>query len=192
MFAQDMTDQMTSQEALNTLKNGVLVIRLDMQKNKIEHLKEKIANESLDSTSLANYKTKLVKLTDERARYKQNFIKSFDVYYNFSEVCFIESQDFKIFQEGDFSYCTDDQITSLEDSNYLVLLKGSRDSHWIIRDRDLKPIKGRFPDEIKRAIAPWHAFSLVFEEYNLNRFNKMAEKLNEKFLVYELENKKEE
>ena len=135
--------------AIKSLSNGVLVVRLDMQKNKIEAYKTSVASGKLKAKDAERMQSNLAEIENERKAYKENVMKAFTENYSFSKIAFIENDEFKAFRLGNLVNIDADEETKKQLSsgeNIFYLIKGRTDAQWIIVDQDFKRPSSPFPN----------------------------------------------
>jgi|GEM_PF-770877 len=182
--------QLTSRESLKALQNGVLVVRLDMQKNKMEAYQNTIDSGNLSEKDKNSMKSKLSVLESDRLLYKRNVIKAFSENYLFSKIVFIENQNFKRFINGENIEIEgdNDAIALLKKTEHLFyLIKGNSDSQWLIVNEDFKKPPSPFPSKFSQG--PFYKFLMIlsprrsiYYETQLNAAQKVNKKLNQRLM----------
>lgn len=180
--------QLTAKESLTALQNGVLVVRLDMQKNKIDAYQQAIDSGKLSAKDFDSMNSKLAELQKDRIQYKNNVIKAFSENYLFSKVVFIENQDFKNFINGEdvkIEGREADRSLLKTSENIYYLIKGNSDSQWIIVNQDFK--RPAFPSKFSQS--PFYKFLLLLSPGKASSYESQvnaAKKVNEKLFERQL------
>jgi hypothetical protein len=182
---------LTSSESINALNKGVLVIRLDMQQNKIEAYKASISSGNLSEKDLIKMEENLQEIKTERKKYKEAVKEAFSEHYNYSKLVFIENQNFKAFLDGTKVKIEgeDDAIDLINKTeNLFYLIKGRNDGHWIIVNEDFKRPPSPFPSSFSLS-GFTNFFDLLIgkKSYSLANQIKLAKKINKK--LYSLDSK---
>ena len=87
----DAQDALTPSDQLEQLKEGVLIVRLDMKNNIKKAYQEMLDKMGRNDSQYSRTKEKLDSLNIQRLRYKQNVKEAMKSYYNFSDYCLIEN-----------------------------------------------------------------------------------------------------
>jgi len=178
----------TASESINSLKNGVLVVRLDMQKNKIEAYEKSMSSSTISEDNKLKTEGDYKKLIKERETYKQSVIDAFSTTYNFSQIVFIENQHFKDFLNGNHEKIEGDQNAKekLKSSNdVFFLIKGRNDGQWIIVDKEFKRPSSPFPSSFGfSGFKNFFDFLIGSDAHSLSNQTKLAQKANDKLLRY--------
>ncbi len=177
-FSQQKT---TAGDLITNLKNGAAIVRLYMNKPKIDILNKSIND---GKTSLESKKTLQNMLDEHRAdrnEYVHRVIKAFKENYTFSKVYFMYDYDHKKLKEGIKSGIflndqgiQDPSIVLLED-HFLIFARGNNDDSIIISQLNGEEMPKEFPVTYKRSII--NLFSMVFSTDKLGDF---VGKLNQK------------
>ena len=178
---------LTSSESIKALQEGVLVVRLDMQQNKIEAYESSISAGNLSEKDLARMEENLQELLTERKIYKKAVMKSFSDNYIYSKLVFIENQNFKAFLEGDVVKVEgeEDALNLLKETeNLFYLIKGRNDWHWIIVNEDFKRPPSPFPNSFGLSgITNFFDLLVGKKSYSLDNQIKLAKKVNKKLYL---------
>ena len=175
---------------ISRLKESVLLVRLDMKTSKQEAYQEIIDN-AKDDNKKSIYEEKLAELIKERDTYSENVIKAFERHYIFSDVYFIEGQDFREVLEGknNSAFRKDkSQVTLPED--YLLLIKGDDDTHWILVEKDLSPLPNGIPSEFDLGIKKILDVLVGKDNFALENMEKVVKKIEKKLSKYYFKAKK--
>lgn len=171
-------------DQIKSLKEGVLIVRLDMKNNVKNAYQEMLDNTDRNYSQDSRIKDKLDSLNIQRVRYKKNVQDAMKKHYKFSDYCLIENQNMDFFLNGDESVleCGDGII--LDDRDYFYLIKGDRDSHWIIVDTKFARPSSPFPSSHDLGIKKFFDFLLGKNNFSGDNMNKVIEKMNERLVKY--------
>ena len=129
---------------IQRLKEGLLIIRLDMQKNKIKAFEDVLAKSRLSEKEYMRTKDRLDDLISERKEYAENLKAAVLNKYHFSNYCFLESQLGSDFLNGDSSVLECPNQTNFKDlteDDIFFLVKGDEDTHLILTDYDFRRLQ---------------------------------------------------
>ncbi len=171
----------TSSELIENLKNGAAVVRLYMNKPKVDMLQKSINDERTGANEKMALQKMLNEHQEDRAAYVQRTIKAFNDNYNFSKVYFMYDYDQKKLKEGvklgiflNESGNLDPSIV-LNEEHLLIFGRGSNDDSVVISQLNGEEMPKEFPTTYKRSVI--HLFSFVFSKDKLGNF---VGKLNQK------------
>ena len=173
---------------IQRLKEGLLIIRLDMQKNKIEAYEDVLAKSRLTEKEYERIKGKLEDLKRERKDYARNVRTAAKGLYKFSSFCFLESQDGQIFLNGDSSVLECPNAISMEDlttDDIFFLVKGDEDTHLILTDYNFRRLQ-TVPSSYNIGFTRVMNLLSGRENYHIEKMSKMFQsldtKLNKKYM----------
>lgn len=197
-FAQAPADPAQS---IRELKDGVLVVRLRTQSNKISRLKEYIAKEPSDSPAASRLAAQLKETEEEVATENRLLAMAFRETYQFSEVLFVadtlapllkEQDPGEIFLDADLS---PEPSLSLGQRPFLVAGMGTasysdaaagNDESLVVYDRHFNRMEKPFP-----SYSSVTAISLLLkritrteEDVQVFHYRKMVSRLNRKLGQY--------
>ena len=170
---------------ISKLKEGTLVVRLDMKYSKVAAYQDMLLQESLSEKERIKTIEKLEKLKTERSIYKLNVMNAFEKAYTFSSVAFIENTYFNDYVDsGDLSkietkYGSKNGIEKGRDVYYLI--QGEHETHWIVCDAHLKKVKSPFPSEHDLGLKKFLDFIVGKENYSMENMIKVVAKMNDRF-----------
>ena len=174
-----------AEEYIYNLKNGATIVRLYMNKPKMDVLKKSINDPSLSKEKQVKLKKQLDDHVIERQDYVIKTIHAFDSIYDFSNVYYIYDYDQKRFTSGERSNIfvgidgeIDNKRTMMEE-NYLFLGRGGNDESFVFFQPDGKPMPNSFPDRYSPNII--QGIVGIFYSDKLGRY---IYKLNEKLHNY--------
>ena len=156
----------------------MLVVRLDMKKNREQTYLEMLEQAEPGSKNHTTITAKLDELIDERQRYKHSVIRAMKDHYSFSKYCFIENQNIEQFMNGDetvLEWTLDPEPVNSQ--NCFYLLKGDRDSHWIISDFKFKALKHPFPSSHDLGVKKFFDFLAGKENFDYENLSKVFSKM---------------
>lgn len=182
----DAQDALTPFDQLEQLKEGVLIVRLDMKNNIKKAYQEMLDKMGRNDSQYSRTKEKLDSLNIQRLRYKQNVKEAMKSYYNFSDYCMIENQNMDFFLNGDESVLECNPAMDLDNRDFFYLIKGDRDSHWIIVDTKFARLSSPFPSSHDLGIKKFFDFLLGKNNFSGDNMNKVIEKMNERLMKYYL------
>jgi hypothetical protein len=171
----------TSIQKIEELKNGVALVRLYMNKPKVDMLQKTINDDKTDTNTKASLKRTLDAHIADRNNYKMKVIKAFTEKYNFSKVFFMYDYDQKKLKEGIKSgYFLDnngevDPSISIENKSFLIFGRGNNDETVVISQLSGEPLPKGFPVDYKPSILG--IFNAVFPKDKLGNY---ISKLNKK------------
>ncbi len=180
-------EQNSETENINALKDGILVVRLDMKQNVLEAYQSVMDAQDKDSKDYKRAKENYDRLSDERQRYKENVIKAMNLHYRFSAHCFIENQNMDSFISGDATVLEiPDAYQDIDIANTEVffLIKGDEDSHWIICDRDFKRVPHPFPSSHNLGIKRLFDFFGKKDNFSMSNLTKVVTKMDFRLTEY--------
>lgn len=132
----------------NRLKEGLLIVRLDMKTNVIESYEDVLQNSNLSEKEYKRTEEKLKEVKAGRKKYKENFKEAMEGHYYFSDYCFLESNDVKEYLQGNHELlqCPKEiDFEALSENQIFFLIKGKVDSHMIIADNNFDQLPYPFP-----------------------------------------------
>ena len=148
----------TAEQAIQDLKNGALIVRLQSKNNKIQKLEELIASPEVSASKKEQLRKELTATIDDRNRYNIELVTAITDLYSFSQVYFMydtASISLKngtrngIFLNANMEY---DPGITLKEDHFFVLRTGTTDSSTttglsalVIMDDKLKDMKRPFP-----------------------------------------------
>lgn len=186
-------DQLNSGECLHLLKEGALLIRLDMKTRTIEAYQEELKNNSLSDKYRESTKKRLDDLIEGRASYKKIVQKAFGDYYNFSKVYFIENQHLVKFKNNEESLAFDKDgiyVGPQDIGEHFIMVQGINDHNWIIQTKNFETLPAGFPDEYNSGIKRILNLFTGVKDANQEDMNKVAIKINERLHKAFLKQKK--
>jgi hypothetical protein len=178
LFSQQNT---TAGELIANLKNGAAVVRLYMNKPKVDMLTKSIKDDKTNESYRKAAQKMLDKHQSDRAIYVQQVIKAFTEKYTFSKVYFMYDYDQKKLKEGVKSGIflngkgLKDSTIVLKESHFLIFGRGHNDESIIISQLNGEEMPKEFPVTYKRSIVD--LFSFIFPNDKLGNF---VAKLNQK------------
>jgi len=93
--------QMTSNEAIDLLKNDGLVVRVNCHNTQLDTMKSLLKSESVSELKKAKLKLRIESLESESRRKASLLMQSFEDHFNFCEVYFVPDHLFKQFTNGE-------------------------------------------------------------------------------------------
>jgi len=146
--AQLLDSKFTYYKSLYEISKAPLVIRLNMKKRTIAAYEKILANPRLSENEKIRTATMLDKLKINREQYKTVVMKAFDRHFTFTDVLFIENQNFPKLrkEEGGLLFNSDYEILDSIPNNYYVLIQGEHDLEWKLVDKNLNDLKSNIFD----------------------------------------------
>lgn len=169
-----------SNSNINSLKKGVLIVRLDMQKNKINAYEKSLATKKLSEKDEKRMRKNLEALINERKIYMENVINSFKELYTFSQIAFIENHEFKKFIDGENVDIIGNQETKAliaTRENLFYLIKGRHDAEWIIVNKEFKRPAHPFPNAFGIGLKKFVDLFTGEKNYSAKNQTKIARKI---------------
>jgi hypothetical protein len=177
-------------ELIENLKNGAAIVRLYVNKPKVDLLQKSINDSRTPEAEKKELEKILADHQLDRELYVKHVIKAFKENYTFSKVYFMYDYDQKKLKDGvrsgiflDENGRLDNSIT-LEEQHFLIFGRGNNDDIILISQLNGEPLPSEFPASYKRSI--FSIFSFVFSTDKLSDY---VEKLNgklKKFYVKKL------
>lgn len=170
---------------IQLLKEGVLVVRLDMKNTTIEAYEKMLTSSSLTTKDKKDIENKISELKMERLLYKKNVSEAFNSNYHFSDIAFVESQFFKSFITGDLSNveATHETVNKISTTqNLFYLIQDGSEGKWAIVNKSFK--KPNFPNTFTLGFKSVVNFILGRKSYSLENQLRLAEKVNTKLNNY--------
>lgn len=168
-------------ELIENLKNGAAIVRLYVNKPKVDMLQKSINDARTPEAEKMALEKILADHQLDRELYVKRVIKAFKENYNFSKVYFMNDYDQKKLKDGvrsgiflDENGRLDSSI-KLEEQHFLIFGRGNNDETIHISQLSGEPMPSEFPTSYKRSI--FNFFSYVFSTDKLSDYVK---KLNEK------------
>jgi hypothetical protein len=155
VFAQETS----SKEIIKNLKNGAAIVRLYMNKPKVDFLKKAIDSDKVSEKDKAAFKKNLEYHLKDRETYKSKVIKTFSQYYDFSKLYFIHDYDAKKLIEGtkDGIFLNQngevDPSITLTESHSFIFGRGNNDKTVILSNIDGSSLPKDFPVTHNRSLA---------------------------------------
>ncbi len=185
VISQDV--QNTGSSKIEMLKNGVLIVRLDMKQNSLDAYQDMLSQTNVEDKNYIVLKDRIEELKLERLTYKENVMEAMKHTYNFSHFCFIESQAVHKFLAGDYSVliCLEEEaIEMIENGNYFFLVKGDEDTHWIVVDKLFNKLDYPFPNSHNIGFMRLIDFIIGGNNYSLKNQSKVFSKMNIRFIKF--------
>ncbi|MFK7935171.1 MAG: hypothetical protein AB8G22_16790 [Saprospiraceae bacterium] len=199
--AQNTTKQATlerAENAIRTLSDGILVVRLQSNQKKIKALEDLVENKKMSARNLKNLNRELEETKINTKEKNSLLMKSFADNYNFSDVLFMYDYDTEKLltaeQEGYFlgKDLIVDAKLSLNDNNFLTLRFGTTDlattsgvEGMIITDQELKDLDIPFPYAYKEG-GFMYVFDKLFDGKNAagRNYPRIIARMNKKLKKY--------
>ena len=178
-------------EAIKTLKDGYLLVRLTSDKRKIEELERQVAAYPSDR----KLSKKLANTIAYRIEFNEKLKEGFEEHYDFSKVLYFHDYDAKKLLAGDRrgiflneSFEVDPDI-SLGTEDFLVLSEGSAGDSgieaYIVHDSKMDPLEKPFPYYYRRN----DFFKVIFSVFDsksakYRNHTKVVKDINESFLNF--------
>lgn len=165
------------------IKEGLLIVRLDMKTSVIDTYKEVVENPNLTVKERQRAEKKLLELSEGRKAYKANFEEAMKNHYSFSDYCFLESKNVKSFYGGDHSTleCPSEvDLDNLSEDYIFFLIKGKTDSHLIITDYALAPIAYPFPSSYNIGVKRLFDFFAKRDNFSIENLSKTIYKMQDR------------
>lgn len=166
---------------IEQIKNGIIVVRLDMQINKIEAYQKIIDNPNISEKERNKTLKFMAEVTNEREAYKNNVIEAFSNTINFTNCVFIENQKFRTLLKGSSEYLEGEEYILNQinaGTKMFFLIQGDSESQWILTDKNLNrvnpPLKSKFDIGFRKFLDMFAGK----KRYNINNMNKVASKIN--------------
>ena len=183
-FAQ--SNKKAAWEHIEELKNGVLLVRLQTSKKKIDLLKQ---NSDLE-------KAEAVKKKQESEN--KSIMAAFNDYFDFCNVYFFYSENSKSIRQGDFAHLFDGQKKPVKNLGsdkvyyvsytYVVFdteFNSSNNKYMVIMDKDFKQLKKPFPYYLSARQFDYSPdLNSYLKEKEMNRFDIEIYTLNQRLLNY--------
>lgn len=201
MAAQNTTKEAAkarAQQAIETLKDGLLVVRLTSNQKKINKLEELIATKDISARNRQNLEQELANTLAQTKARNILLMEKFRALYNFSDVLFMYDTDTdKLLAKQESGYFLNKKLEvssslSLQESPFLILRFGTTDrattagiEGMIITDSELKDLNPPFPYAYKEG-GFMFVFDKVFDpqEAAVRNYPRIIEKLNIKLKKY--------
>lgn len=174
-----------SEEYIYGLKSGATVVRLYMNKPKMDVLAKAINNPALSEDKKKELQKQLDQHITERKAYINKTINAFDSIYDFSNVYFIFDYDQKRFQNGErknIFVSEEGEISSritMKENFYLLLGRGGNDETFIFYQPDGREMPTDFPDRYNANI-----FQGIIGLFKKDKLGNYIHRLNEKLHLY--------
>jgi hypothetical protein len=174
----------SAEDYIQKLKSGALLVRLYMNKPKIDLMESNLSNPNINENKKNKIKKLLKSHIEDRLAYKTKVISIFKSEYQFSKVFFIHDYDYKKFLNGEKGLLLNekgeyDNALNL-DSNFLLGTRGDNDNTIIILQKSGDEMPKSFPSRyVRNAITG--LISLFDNKDNLKDY---VSKLNKKLENY--------
>ncbi len=184
-FSISIIAQTTANDMIINLKKGAAVVRLYMNKPKIDMLKKTIDDKDTDIELRENLRKTLKDHLKDRESYKKNVISAFKRNYNFSKVYFMNDYDIGLLKSGEkkgYFLNDDGEIDGeivLNEDFFLIFGKGRNDDEIEISQINGQEMPYAFPKTYNRSVID--IFSFIFSK---NKLDNYVEKLNDKLDRY--------
>ncbi len=138
-----------AENAIKTLKNGVLIVSIPSNYNKITNLKKMVA--TTDGREEVRFKNILQTTIDETQKTARDIVSSMDSVYRFSPVLYMYDTAAPALKKGIITNCfldkslNPDPNLSLNGRPYLVFKKNPFEDNWLVTDADLEVLQPPFP-----------------------------------------------
>lgn len=187
-----------AEQAIELLKDGLLVVRLTSNHKKINKFKELIAAKDISERNRKKLQSELENTLAETKAKNILLMEKFRELYNFSDVLFIYDTDTEKLlakQESGYFLNKDLEVSpnlSLQESPFLILRFGTTDrattagiQGMIITDSELNDLHPPFPYAYKEG-GFMFVFDKVFDpqEAAVRNYPRMIEKMNVKLKKY--------
>jgi hypothetical protein len=165
LTAQEKTTS-SAQEEINNFKNGAAVVRLYMNKPKVDLLKKSIAG-AVNNQEKRDLENMLSTHLSEREAYKSKVIEAFSKNFKFTKLYFINDYDIVRLKNGERSglflnYKGDlDPSITMDADHYLIFARGQNDNQIELIKPDNQPLPTSFPTKYNRNIGSM--FKLIFQ-----------------------------
>ena len=174
-----------SEEYIYGLKSGATIVRLYMNKPKMDVLAKAINNPAVSVDKKKELQKQLEQHKTERKAYINKTINAFDSIYDFSNIYFIFDYDQKRFQNGERKNIfvgeegeINSQIT-MKETFYLLLGRGGNDETFVFYQPDGKEMPVDFPDRYSANIIQG-----IIGLFKKDKLGNYIFRLNEKLHTY--------
>ncbi len=182
-----------SQQAINDLKNGVLVVRLKTGNNKLRALQRVALSPDISPKEKEKFESKIAKHQEEIQEENDNLIESLRAHYTFSPILYLADTSIHLLKDGQQSgfflneKMETDPSLSLNERPYLVTYYGSTisptkngEEGLVILDQDLQELVEPFP--YFTGLSTTRKLLLRFwdKQSEIEQFYLMAERFNKK------------
>ena len=180
------TSMYTAEEHIQRLHEGVLLIRLQTNQNKINALESLLDSSSIDTKDAEKIQKTLNKTIAETNEKNNNIVTAFDSEYAFSEYAFFFDKDSKGVFEGDIKPLGSDLETPVEIDHteplYILAVgrtqETSRDG-YVILDGELDEVPRPFPSNYIRG-----GFAGIFASLGKKGEKPHVGRINKKLFKY--------
>lgn len=138
-----------AENAIRALKNGVLIVSIPSNDNKITHLKKLVA--TTGGAQKVRFESLLQATIDETKKTAIEIVSAVDSNYKFSPVLYIYDTAVIDLKRGVFSgifldkSLKADPSISLNGRSYLVLKQNPFEDNWLVTDTALEVLQSPFP-----------------------------------------------
>lgn len=187
-----------ARKAIQSLKNGTLVVRLKSKNNKIKKIEELLASNELKESTRARLRKELTSTIDQRNKYNTSLTNAFSNLYSFSNVYYMYDTASVSLKKGVKSGIFLDKNLELDPSikipegDFFIVKTGTTNSTsttgiqaLVIMDKNLKDLSRPFPYYVRiNSIA--RLFTRVFNHRNLVKKDsrEVVQKLERKLRRY--------
>lgn len=174
-----------SEEYIYKLKSGAAIVRLYMNKPKMDVLTKAINRPAVSEKQKVELQKQLDDHIIERKAYVIKTINAFDSIYDFSNIYFIYDYDQKRFQNGERKNIfvgQEGEINSritMNETFYLLLGRGGNDETFVFYQPDGKEMPIGFPDRYNANI--FQGIAGLFKKDKLGNY---IHRFNEKLHMY--------
>ncbi len=168
-----------AKEAIKTLKDGTLVLRLKSKNNKITAIEKLLSSKDLNEATRNRLRKNLKSTIEQRNKYNVSLTQAFENHYSFSNIYYMYDTASVSLKRGVTSGIFLDNSLELDpaikipDGDFFVIKTGTTDSSsttgveaLVIMDKNLKDLERPFPYYV-RINSIGRLFTRIFNHRNL-------------------------
>lgn len=154
--AQNSKEIIFHETALQNLRKGNLLVRLESKENKIQHLKKELENKDCTAKCSLRIEKQIEDIIQDRNAFNSQFINSFQTFFTFCPVYFYYDKDHQKLENDQFkgNYYLDEKlniisVSSINEDSILILKKdnttNSENEGWLFQTAKGMTLKNGFP-----------------------------------------------